>query len=151
MLRGISRSANGGLDPRPMPGSPALSTLRETPNDGFYCNAPYKGAFDSVNWATDWTALSELCILTGAGGGVPMCMPFRRTGVEGNTPGAVSKWTVISYESSQKFRSSLNLKTSPATAANVTITSTTTPTTTDRHFTPVKNPTGSRGEGGVST
>jgi hypothetical protein len=58
-----------------LPGSPALTTLRLAPNDGFYCNAPYKGAFDSVNWASDWTALSELCILTGAGGGVPMCMP----------------------------------------------------------------------------
>jgi len=75
MLRGISRAPNGGLDPRPMPGSPALTTLRVAPSDGFYCDAPYKGAFDSVNWATDWTALSDLCILSGAGGGVPMCMP----------------------------------------------------------------------------
>ena len=70
-LRGISRSANGGLDPRPAPGSPALTTLRSTPNDGFYTPASYKGAFNGINWATDWTALGERNVITTSGAGVP--------------------------------------------------------------------------------
>jgi hypothetical protein len=74
MLRGISRAANTfGLDPRPSAGSPALSGARATPTDGFYCAAPYKGAFGEVNWAADWTFLGELCMLTGAGASIPYC------------------------------------------------------------------------------
>ena len=70
-LRGISRSANGGLDPRPAPGSPALTTYRPTPSDGFYTPASYKGAFNGINWATDWTALGERNVITTSGAGVP--------------------------------------------------------------------------------
>ncbi|HEY6564491.1 MAG TPA: hypothetical protein VIY86_08345, partial [Pirellulaceae bacterium] len=70
-LRGISRSANGGLDPRPSPGSPALSTYRPTPSDGFFTPAGYKGAFNGINWATDWTALGERNVITTSGAGVP--------------------------------------------------------------------------------
>ena len=71
MLRGISRSANGGLDPRPSVGSPALTSLRTAPNDGFYSPVAYKGAFNGVNWATDWTALGERGVITTDGAGVP--------------------------------------------------------------------------------
>ena len=70
-LRGIGRNDMGGLDPRPQSGSPALSGGRTPPNDGFYTATAYKGAFKTVNWAADWTALSEYHILNGAGGGVP--------------------------------------------------------------------------------
>lgn len=68
-LGGISREADGGLDPRPLPGSPALSTTRATPSNGFYMAAPYKGAFAEVGWATDWTGIASYNILTAAGGG----------------------------------------------------------------------------------
>ncbi|MBK7999732.1 MAG: T9SS C-terminal target domain-containing protein [Verrucomicrobia bacterium] len=70
-LRGISRAANGGLDPRPADGSPALTSLRTAPNDGFYTPVSYKGAFNGVNWATDWTALGALGVITTDGAGVP--------------------------------------------------------------------------------
>ncbi|HMO64988.1 MAG TPA: hypothetical protein PKE47_07175, partial [Verrucomicrobiota bacterium] len=51
MLRGISRTPeSGGLDPRPLPGSPALSQGK-TPSDPFYVQVPYKGAFGpDDNW-----------------------------------------------------------------------------------------------------
>jgi hypothetical protein len=73
-LRGISRSADGGLDPRPAPGSPALSTYRPTPSE-FYTPAAYKGAFNAINWASDWTALGERNVITTAGAGVPSSVP----------------------------------------------------------------------------
>jgi len=75
VLTGISRETNGGLDPRPMTGSPALATQRPTPSDGFYTTAAYKGAFGSGNWASDWTALSSYGILSARGGYNPMDMP----------------------------------------------------------------------------
>jgi hypothetical protein len=71
-LRGISRAADGGLDPRPATGSPALEGARSTPNDGFYTPAGYKGAFNGLNWATDWTALGQLGVMTSAGARVPL-------------------------------------------------------------------------------
>ena len=59
MLLGISRTTNGGLDPRPAAGSPALTgTFRELPaGDTFYTAAQYKGAFNTTNWAAGWTKL----------------------------------------------------------------------------------------------
>ena len=71
LLRGIKRDATGGLDPRPSTGSPALSGGLTPPNDGFYTQTSYQGAFNTVNWAADWTALSEYHVLNSAGGGVP--------------------------------------------------------------------------------
>jgi len=59
-LRGVSREADGGLDPRPVPGSPAFSTTRKPPVDGFYSQAEYKGAFESAsNWSRGWSYLSS--------------------------------------------------------------------------------------------
>lgn len=60
-LRGISRTFDGVLDPRPADGSPALSGDLSVPSDGFFSAVSYKGAFGEVNWASSWTAL-------GAGG-----------------------------------------------------------------------------------
>jgi hypothetical protein len=71
-LRGISRTNDGRLDPRPLPGSPALSSTRPTPSNGFYTPASFKGAFGDVNWASDWTCLGELSIVTTAGAGTPL-------------------------------------------------------------------------------
>jgi hypothetical protein len=60
LLRGISRTANGKLDPRPAPGSPALTSPRAAPKDGFYSEADYRGAFDSEdNWLRNWTFLAQ--------------------------------------------------------------------------------------------
>ncbi len=70
-LRGINRLDTGGLDPRPSPGSPALTGGLIPPNNGFYTQVSYQGAFNTVNWAADWTALSEYHVLNSAGGGVP--------------------------------------------------------------------------------
>jgi hypothetical protein len=96
-LGGISRESNGGLDPRPLPGSPALSTTRATPSNGVYVPAPYKGAFANVGWAADWTGLSGYNILTAAGGGnlVPAVEPAAPVELTAQREGAGLKlvWT----------------------------------------------------------
>lgn len=57
VLGGISRTNDGGLDPRISAGSPALSGASLIAND-FFDAVPYRGAFNnSNNWALHWTAL----------------------------------------------------------------------------------------------
>ncbi len=59
MLRGISRTATGTLDPRPRPGSPALTGAAVPPTDGFFTAVTYLGAFSQQDtWITGWTALA---------------------------------------------------------------------------------------------
>ena len=58
LLNGVSRTANGQLDPTVSAASPVFADYRATPADGFYVPTAYKGAFSTVNWAQDWTALS---------------------------------------------------------------------------------------------
>ncbi len=59
-LAGISRQPDGGLDPRPNAGSPALSGA-ETPVDEWFDATSYRGAFSNAgNWAENWTALDQL-------------------------------------------------------------------------------------------
>ncbi len=51
------------IDPIPAAGSPLATTNRPTPNNGFFENAPYKGAFapnNSGNWADGWSTLARL-------------------------------------------------------------------------------------------
>ena len=49
------------IDPRPAAGSPLLTTDRLPPNDGFFEQVSYRGAFGpNDNWATGWTTLSRL-------------------------------------------------------------------------------------------
>jgi len=49
------------LDPRLTTNSPALSTTVVAPNDGFYSQVSYKGAFDKKSlWVEKWTALDVL-------------------------------------------------------------------------------------------
>ena len=71
-LRGISRTNDGGLDPRPAADSPALDSPRTAPADGFYRPVAYKGAFHSLNWVADWTALGDLSLISSAGAGTPL-------------------------------------------------------------------------------
>jgi hypothetical protein len=59
MLGGVSRIPNGGLDPRPNSGSPALGGA-VTPDDEWFDETLYRGAFSfSNNWAAGWTHLDE--------------------------------------------------------------------------------------------
>jgi len=57
-LRGLSWEADGGLDPRPVAGAPAL-TGAVALEDAFFDDVPFMGAFGSTNWAANWTALSS--------------------------------------------------------------------------------------------
>ena len=74
MLTKISRTNTPafGLDPRPKAGSPALTSPISAPNDGFYTPVSYRGAFGSLNWASEWGFAAESCLITGAGAGVPL-------------------------------------------------------------------------------
>ncbi|MCS1409694.1 MAG: hypothetical protein M2R45_02878 [Verrucomicrobia subdivision 3 bacterium] len=70
-LRGISRTFDGVLDPRPRATSPALSGTVSVSNDPFFAVVDYKGAFGDVNWASSWTALGASGYITQDGAGVP--------------------------------------------------------------------------------
>ena len=69
-LRGISRTNDGGLDPRPSEGSPAWSGSRAL-GDDWFVETDYVGAFGEMNWAADWAFIAELGILSTAGAGNP--------------------------------------------------------------------------------
>lgn len=66
MLRSVSRTTDGDLDPRPMRGSPALESTVDlddvvnTDNEDFFTDVDYVGAFGSSLWIDGWTALSDL-------------------------------------------------------------------------------------------
>jgi hypothetical protein len=68
-LVGISRTPNGGLDPRPNLGSPLYtSELSDFPAGapvGFFTTTNYRGAFGGSNWLTGWTYLSQKGYLSG--------------------------------------------------------------------------------------
>ncbi len=72
LLAGISRINDNGLDPRPMPYSPALCGSRTPPNDGFYSQVSYKGAFDATDlWVDGWTFLAAKGFLATSPAAVP--------------------------------------------------------------------------------
>ena len=76
MLRGISWTEPFGLDPRPEADSPANSSPRMAPDNGFYRPAPYYGAFTSTrNWAVDWTWIGNSLLLNPEGGFTPVEYP----------------------------------------------------------------------------
>ena len=76
LLGGISRTADLVLDPRPQSGSPANTSSRTAPNDGFYRPVAYYGAFTSTaDWAADWTALGSGGLLNPAGAFTPVVYP----------------------------------------------------------------------------
>jgi hypothetical protein len=77
MLTSISRTNFPAfrLDPRPAAGSPALTSPRVPPANGFYTPVAYEGAFEAVNWAAGWTALAEYGILTASGGRIEVPAP----------------------------------------------------------------------------
>lgn len=57
-LRGVSYTANAGLDPRPAAGSAALSGATSVSGSGLTA-VSYKGAFGTTNWAAGWTKLAR--------------------------------------------------------------------------------------------
>jgi trimeric autotransporter adhesin len=57
LLRRISRSPDGTLDPTVATTSPVFAGFRPTAGDGFLTPVAYVGAFNQENWAQDWTAL----------------------------------------------------------------------------------------------
>jgi hypothetical protein len=59
LLKGISRAKDGGLDPRPGAGSPALTGAASI-DDDYFMPTDYRGAFGTVNWLRGWTALDHL-------------------------------------------------------------------------------------------
>ena len=69
LLVGISRTPNGGLDPRPNIGSPlyssSLAALPSGAPAGFYENVNYRGAFGGSNWLNGWSFLSKAGYLSG--------------------------------------------------------------------------------------
>ncbi len=61
-LNDISRTPDGGLDPRPGIASPVTTSLSSYPADPFFTTVTYKGAFDvdgTPIWISGWTALEE--------------------------------------------------------------------------------------------
>lgn len=55
-LRGVSYTANRGLDPRPAAGSPALIGSGTFSGSGLV-QTDYRGAFKDTNWAAGWSKL----------------------------------------------------------------------------------------------
>lgn len=129
-LRGISREANGGLDPRPAPGSPALTSPRTAPANGFYSPVAYHGAFDALNWAADWTFLAQKRILTARGGRNPLPLatqppvepPILTAVREGNELVLTWTGTAASYRVQKKARLTDTAWTDLATTSDNTYT-----------------------------
>lgn len=61
LLRGVSRTDDAGLDPRPAANSPAWTNARMAlpENDSWYIDVPFQGAFGENNWMAGWTKLSQ--------------------------------------------------------------------------------------------
>ncbi len=72
-LRGISRTANQGLDMRPSEGSVAYepTNLRQYPSDDFFQPVNFAGAFGAgAPWIRDWTALDAYGFLAPEAGSI---------------------------------------------------------------------------------
>lgn len=61
MLGGVSRAADGKLDPRPKTAnSPILTTKWSDPGESFFDKQDFIGAFRGKNWLNGWSALSTI-------------------------------------------------------------------------------------------
>ncbi len=104
-IGGISRTADGGLDPRP--GAVASQNLASYPADAFFTPVDYKGAFcDAGTWLKNWTALSEYGYLNPSIPGITgACGSVSTTTVEQNgfllqqsTPNPASEYAQVKFE-----------------------------------------------------
>jgi hypothetical protein len=64
-LGGISRSEDGGLDPRPAAGGVAYTAALRPYTDAYFNPVNFAGAFGKYNWISDWTFLSAAGYLNG--------------------------------------------------------------------------------------
>ena len=103
LLTGISRSQDGGLDPRPQTGSPALSGGGTIPDDGFYTQVDYVGAFGNELWTSGWTFLAaagimpnEMATVIAAESEVSAAIPNAYT-LNQNYPNPFNPSTTIAY------------------------------------------------------
>lgn len=69
-LRGISRTFDQRLDPRPAEDSPAWMGAGISEDD-FFTKVSFKGAFGEMNWASTWTALGAGGYISLDGAGEP--------------------------------------------------------------------------------
>ena len=102
-LRSISRTNDGGLDPRPNSSSPALSGARTVPNDGFFTATDYVGAFGPNDmWIAGWTFLSQAGFLVdtptvvAAESAINAALPSTTT-LNQNYPNPFNPGTTITY------------------------------------------------------
>ncbi len=59
LLRGISRTVDNGLDPRPQAGSSAFSDVKAI-DDPWFTQVDFRGAFGDDLWISGWTFLDEM-------------------------------------------------------------------------------------------
>ncbi len=108
MLRGISRNADNGLDPRPKNESPAWSNLATYPSNAFFTNVNYKGAFGKENWAGKWTALAAMGIL-GDINTAAVTLEKESLKLKQNYPNPFSEYTTIEYTLPQSTKINLSI------------------------------------------
>ncbi|MBN2600861.1 MAG: T9SS type A sorting domain-containing protein, partial [Candidatus Marinimicrobia bacterium] len=78
-------SGTGIIDPRPIFGSPVYSNYVSLPDDGFFTQVDYSGAFNNDMWLADWSLLSETGRLSD------------QTGIANGLNTMVSKFSISSY------------------------------------------------------
>lgn len=98
LLSGISRTRDGGLDPRPQAGSPAWRDSA-IPDDGFYAQVDYVGAFGHQLWTSGWTFLAAVGIMPGE---MPTAIAAEATiphayALEQNYPNPFNPSTTVAY------------------------------------------------------
>lgn len=114
-LGGISRTANGGLDPRPVESGPAYTTsLDDIPtNDDFYTQVDYKGAFGADDdWIKGWTALDQYGVLASlqfSTGVEELSLQDQGYVLEQNAPNPAEGMTIVRFEIPELSTLSLNV------------------------------------------
>jgi len=97
-LGGISRTNDGELNPVPSPSGAAYENVRTVPDDGFFTQTDYRGAFGANNWAIGWTAISQLGILDNTATSVENIDQPVSVKLNQNYPNPFNPTTNISFE-----------------------------------------------------